>query len=243
MPYGKYMTGKDLQNDLQTIFNGFSINGAKLLKLGSTQKNESFNNTVATKNPKANFYSGTESTSFRVAQKNIGLQTLPRVFENLLLSPGKNTSLYIEKASRKREYQKDFKSSVAFKRRRRELKSSASKEVSTSEIKEGATYEPAIDLSHSLQAEHMQEIPDSSVPPTPSCLSNDEKHFLFFDLETTGLGTSSEIVQLACVSGDNMFNKYILPTCPITTSATAVTGLYVPGGELFCHKEKERIHL
>ena len=49
--------------------------------------------------------------------------------ENLPLSPRKNTSLYIEKASRKREYQKDFKSSVAFKRRRRELKSTASKEV------------------------------------------------------------------------------------------------------------------
>ena len=35
-----------------------------------------------------------------------------------------------------------------------------------------------------------------------------------------------------------MFNRYVLPTCPITTSATAVTGLYVSGGELFCHKEK-----
>ena len=77
------MTGKDLKNDLKTIFNGFSIMGAKLLKLGSTQKNERFNNTVATKNPKANFYSGSKSTSFRVAaavaQKNIVLQTLPRV--------------------------------------------------------------------------------------------------------------------------------------------------------------------
>lgn len=40
------------------------------------------------------------------------------------------------------------------------------------------------------------------------------------------LGTSSEIVQLACASGDNLL-QYILPTCPITTSATAVTGLYV----------------
>ena len=61
MPYGKYMTGNDFQNNLQTIFNGFSIMGAKLLKLGSTQKNESFYTTVATNNPKANFYSGSES--------------------------------------------------------------------------------------------------------------------------------------------------------------------------------------
>ena len=60
------MTGKDLQNDLQTIFNGFSIMGAKLLKFESTQKNESFN-TVAIKNSEANFYSDSESTSFCVA--------------------------------------------------------------------------------------------------------------------------------------------------------------------------------
>lgn len=32
--------------------------------------------------------------------------------------------------------------------------------------------------------------------------------------------------------------KYILTTCPITTSATVVTGLYVSGGEIFCHKDK-----
>lgn len=52
---GEYVTGKDLQND-QTIFNGFSIIGAKLLKL-----------IMATENPKANFYSGSKSTSSRVA--------------------------------------------------------------------------------------------------------------------------------------------------------------------------------
>ena len=45
-------------------------------------------------------------------------------------------------------------------------------------------------------------------------------------------------MQLACISGDNMFNKYVLPTCPITISATAVTSLYVSGRELFSHKEK-----
>ncbi|XP_061173390.1 uncharacterized protein LOC133182560 [Saccostrea echinata] len=110
--------------------------------------------------------------------------------------------------------------------------------VSTSEIKEGTTYESAIDLAGTLQPDHLQEIPDRTLPPASSSLSNDENTFLFFDLETTGLGTSVEIVQLACVSGDNIFNRYVLPSCAITTSATAVTGLHVVGGELFCHKEK-----
>jgi hypothetical protein len=55
----------------------------KLVKVGSTQNNESFNKTVARKKPKSYFYSGSESTSFRVAaalaKENIGLQTLPKM--------------------------------------------------------------------------------------------------------------------------------------------------------------------
>ena len=58
-------------------------------------------------------------------------------------------------------------------------------------------------LSHSLQAEHMQDKPDSSVPPTPSCLSNDEKHFLFlFVVE------SFEKPVLVCHNG-KVFNAVI----------------------------------
>ncbi|XP_061173391.1 uncharacterized protein LOC133182561 [Saccostrea echinata] len=125
LPYGKYMAEEDLQLDLTTMFEEYAANSEKLLKVGSTQTNESFNHTVATKNPKTNFYSASESTSFRVAaavaHKNIGLQTFTRVYENSLLSPGKHTNSYISKASRKRDYQKIVKSSVECKKRRREL--------------------------------------------------------------------------------------------------------------------------
>lgn len=55
----------------------------KLITLGRTQNNECLNNAHSTKNPKTIFYSGSESTSFRVdavvAQKKIGLQTIPWV--------------------------------------------------------------------------------------------------------------------------------------------------------------------
>lgn len=77
------MTGKDLQSDLPSLFKGYSEMAEKLIKLGSTQNNGSFNNKVSTNNPKAILYSGSESTSFRVAaamaQKKIGLQIQPRV--------------------------------------------------------------------------------------------------------------------------------------------------------------------
>ena len=54
-----------------------------LSELGSTQANESLNNTVASKAPKAVFFSGSESNDFRVAaagaQTILGHQYVPKV--------------------------------------------------------------------------------------------------------------------------------------------------------------------
>lgn len=52
------------------------------------------------------------------------------------------------------------------------------------------------------------------------------------------MATSSQIVQFACVSENIKFNRYVLPTCAISASATTVTGLCIVNGQLFCHKEK-----
>lgn len=69
--------------DLQKILDSFINNAERLLKMGSTQGNESFNNIVASKNPNNRFYGGYESTAFRVAaaisQKNIGHDALSKV--------------------------------------------------------------------------------------------------------------------------------------------------------------------
>lgn len=69
--------------DLQKILDSFINSAERLLKMGSTQGNESFNNIVASKNPKNRFYGGYESTAFRVAaaisQKNIGHDALSKV--------------------------------------------------------------------------------------------------------------------------------------------------------------------
>lgn len=51
---------------LQWIYSKL-LNAGKLSNLGSTQTNENFNRLVACKNPKALYYSGPESTSFRIA--------------------------------------------------------------------------------------------------------------------------------------------------------------------------------
>lgn len=83
LPYGKYLQGNGILTDLQKVFEYFLKNVDRLLNMGSTQANESFNNIVASKHPKNRFYGGSESTAFRVAaavsQKNIAHDALSKV--------------------------------------------------------------------------------------------------------------------------------------------------------------------
>uniref|UniRef100_A0ABD2WZU7 Uncharacterized protein n=1 Tax=Trichogramma kaykai TaxID=54128 RepID=A0ABD2WZU7_9HYME len=69
----------------------------KLAPAASTQCNESFNNTVASKCPKSKDLSDSESFNFRIAaavcQKNNGQAYQNRIFELLGCSPLKDKSL------------------------------------------------------------------------------------------------------------------------------------------------------
>lgn len=47
LPYGKYLQGNGILTDLQKVFEYFLKNVDRLLNMGSTQANESFNNIVA----------------------------------------------------------------------------------------------------------------------------------------------------------------------------------------------------
>ena len=76
LPYSKYLHGEDFRNDLNAIFMDYANQSERLCNLGSSQSNESFNNSVASKAKKSNYYGGSESLCYRVAaagcQKNIG---------------------------------------------------------------------------------------------------------------------------------------------------------------------------
>ncbi|XP_062605184.1 uncharacterized protein LOC134266976 [Saccostrea cucullata] len=213
LPYGKYLTGEDLIKDLQHIFDAFSKNAEELLNIGSTQGNESFNNIVFSKKPKEPLLWRLRVHAFRVAaavaQKNIGNDAISKVYDHSLLSPGKNIELFLTRTSKKRQYKKNRKASTAHKKRRYELKSSMAKQESTAEVKEGTTYQPAVDLNPTTSSEATQEIPDATVPPTLKTVENGKNAFLYFDLETTGLGTSCDITQLACVTEEENFNRGI----------------------------------
>ncbi|XP_017160605.1 DNA polymerase III PolC-type-like isoform X2 [Poecilia reticulata] len=60
-----------------------------------------------------------------------------------------------------------------------------------------------------------------------------DKIIIFFDLETTGLDTSQcDIIQLAAVCEERVFNKYTVPQQNIDEGATEVTGFTVQSGHL-----------
>ncbi|XP_061629323.1 uncharacterized protein LOC133477944 isoform X1 [Phyllopteryx taeniolatus] len=59
---------------------------------------------------------------------------------------------------------------------------------------------------------------------------------VFFDLETTGLGPTCELVQLAAVSGGHSLNLYTVPRCRMEPGAARVTGLRVRRRKLYLHR-------
>lgn len=66
LPYGKDLISQDLKKDLEKLFLGNLMNQAKkLANLSSSQANESLNNTIAFKSPKAKHYSASASLSYR----------------------------------------------------------------------------------------------------------------------------------------------------------------------------------
>ncbi|XP_062607553.1 uncharacterized protein LOC134269372 [Saccostrea cucullata] len=111
LPYHRYLNNLDLKSDLTSLLSLYISQADKLVDLGSTQPNESLNNTIASKTPKQNFYSGSESNDFRVAaaiaQKNLGHQYVTEVNERLLLSPGEITSSNARKVDLKRKKTKE----------------------------------------------------------------------------------------------------------------------------------------
>ncbi|XP_069789147.1 protein PML-like isoform X1 [Narcine bancroftii] len=70
-------------------------------------------------------------------------------------------------------------------------------------------------------------------------LGSKEKTLVFFDLETTGLENNCDAVQLSAVSGEEIFNHYILPSKPISEGASAVNGFQVMNGVLYLRGEPQ----
>jgi hypothetical protein len=69
LPNGKYLHCAKLKQALSRLFVEYvtDIVMKKMVPFVNSQRNESFNNIVCSKNPKTHFYGGSESNDYRVA--------------------------------------------------------------------------------------------------------------------------------------------------------------------------------
>ena len=83
LPHGKDLEDQNLRKSLEEIIEVYALNAEKLAPLGSSQANESLNNTIGSKAPKIRHYGSSESNDFRVAcavgQKNLGYSYVSQV--------------------------------------------------------------------------------------------------------------------------------------------------------------------
>ena len=143
LPYGKDLTDDSLHKALLAIYTG--LDAQKLAFLSSSQANESFNNTVASKAPKSRHYSESSSLQYHicasVSQKNEGYTYMTKVHKAAGLSPSvsaKKRGLQMDKILKcKRNVQR----SLAFKRRHLVLNSARNSKEAASETHEGETCE------------------------------------------------------------------------------------------------------
>ena len=105
-------------------------------------------------------------------------------------------------------------------------------EQASNELREGKTYESSVDTQH-VDVEDLEEIP----PPIDSVMYRqiaiDQPRYVYFDIETTSLDRSCDIIQLAAVCGEAVFNRYVMPNKTITPQAEIVTNFQVLNGQLY----------
>ncbi|XP_063407854.1 uncharacterized protein LOC134691329 [Mytilus trossulus] len=244
-PQGKPLSGSGLQKSLESVFEGYAKNSLKLSTVGSTQANESFNRMVSAKAPKHVHYSSSGNLNYRVAasvaQKNTGHRYLVNVNKKLGLSPGYHTQRLARLRDYQRSKQRALATTRAFKRKRLEKKAKMHQKLASAEVREGVSYQTGCSLDAAI-SDDIQSIPAPVITPEylplePKTLN--DSCMTYFDVETTGLGRDSHIIQLSAVNSQNTkFNRYIKPARPILPQASEVTGLKFQNGKMY-HEDRE----
>lgn len=127
LPYGKDLFGDSLKKALTDILDEYSTDIVvnKLAPCTNSQRNESLNSTIGSKNRKSRFYGGSESNNFRVAcgvaQTNLGYDYIGKTLKALDIEPGYYHNTHASAMDRKVICDKQRKRTKAFKRRRNQL--------------------------------------------------------------------------------------------------------------------------
>ena len=236
LPHGKDPSCSATCTVLYKLFSDLAEQSSKLAPLGSSQVNEALNNTISSKAPKARHYGGSESQDFRTAaavlQKNIGHAYVSTVTSEAMMSPSKHADQRNSSIDAKEATRKSKASTKVAKTRRRILRNQRSSQQQSTELREGVTYQSSCSF--------VPDDLDTTAIPAPLATPDLEKlmpsssrSIVWFDLETTSLQRSCQIIQIAASVDDGhdvenlQFNQYLLPTESISAKATEVTGLTV----------------
>jgi hypothetical protein len=115
--------GQPLKSALGDLFSQYYTDNVitKLSPAANSQRHESFNSTVGSKNPKIRFYGGSESNDFRVAcavaQTSAGYDYVCRTLEALGIDPGLTCSRYTLEMEKQKEKDCQGKNFLEFKKR------------------------------------------------------------------------------------------------------------------------------
>jgi len=122
LPFGKDLRGDSLQLAQKSLFDEYSTDFVinKFAPVANSQRNESLNSVVVSKNPKIRFYGGSESNDYRVScsvsQENLGYRYIPQTLAALKRESGVFCVDHTTKMDKKSAMDKQRKSTVAFKR-------------------------------------------------------------------------------------------------------------------------------
>ncbi|VDI64025.1 Hypothetical predicted protein [Mytilus galloprovincialis] len=232
LPYGKPLSDKSLQASLQQIFSSYAEHSNKLANLESTQGNESFNKTVASKAPKSKHYGGSGSLGYRIAasvvQKNRGQIYTVDANVSAGLSPGVHTKKLFTLRDLQAKKRKAIAVTKKAKLHRIQLKSKRHQNTSSCEVREGVCYEESTALGIEPDITEIpapvQTVTNQSMPPN-LCR-------IYFDIEATGLSRTSHILQLSAKRDEEMYNSFVLPSCQVTQKAAEITGITFENGQL-----------
>jgi hypothetical protein len=216
-PHGRDLQSQTLKKELVTLIDSYAKNAKKLSRRGSSQPNESLNNTIGSKAPKIRHYGSSASSDFRVAaavsQKNVGYVYVSRVMEALDLSPGKFSLLHAQRKDATTQNDKERRKQPGNKWRRTSLKLQRAGKQADSETREGCQYASGMD--YVVQENDIELIPEPiEVPLLKEMVQHNEAcKLVVYDLETTGGGTIYKTTMLyksSCeILNQHIINNYI----------------------------------
>ncbi|KAL4224099.1 hypothetical protein ACF0H5_017553 [Mactra antiquata] len=164
-----------------------------------------------------------------------------QVNENHGLSPGKTTAIVQNERDKKRSHHILVESSTDGKKRRLQLNLNEKSTTSFHETLAGNTYKSGIHTFKSVSDNDSEtkEIPTPVLCPGPPTIGAQiGSAIVLFDLETTGLAYSSDILQIAAVdiSSDKKFSAYVKPKIGfIPEKVRRLTDLELRGSEMYHH--------